>query len=144
MSTAKHETKRRTSSGVALTHAEAVRIGQGYVDAYNARDLDAMLCLQDEQIESFPSRLFENRGHHGHAGVRAWWREMEASGRWYEVRTTEVRLLGPDRAAVLGAIWDQGELVSPWGVIFRVRDGLIVESHSYLSDEDLLAELDLL
>jgi ketosteroid isomerase-like protein len=144
MSTANHPTKRPTASGEPLTHEEAARIGRAYVDAYNQRDLEAMLSLQDDEIESSPSRLFENRGHRGHAGVRAWWAEMEASGRWYEVHVREVRVLGPDRAAALGEIWDRGELVSPWGVIFRVRDGLIVESHSYLSDGDLLAELDLL
>ena len=37
-----------------------------------------------------------------------------------------------------------GERLSPWAVIVRIRDGLIIESHSYLSTEELLEDLGLL
>jgi SnoaL-like domain len=127
-----------------MTRAEAVRLAQSYVAAYNDRDLPAMLALQDENVVSHPSRLFGPHPHTGHAGVRAWWEAMAASGRWYEVVVSDVRQLGPDRLAILGEIRDQGELLSPWGVLVRVSKGLIVESHSYLSDEELLDELGLL
>jgi hypothetical protein len=90
-----------------LTRAEAVRLAQGYVAAYNNRDLDAMLALQDENIVSYPSRLFGHQPSPGHAGVRAWWASMVAAGRWYHV-------------------------------VIRIRSGLIIESHSYLSDVGLL------
>ncbi len=56
----------------------------------------------------------------------------------------DVRLLAPDRIAVLGEIRDEGELLSPWGVVVRIRNGLIIESHSYLSSDELLEELGLL
>lgn len=127
-----------------LTYSDAVRIAEGYVGAYNARDLDAMLALQDEGVVSHPSALFGHRPHTGHAGVRAWWQEMVDSGRWYDVVVNEVRVLGPDRLAILGEIHEEGQLLSPWGVTVRVRDGLIIESHSYLSDTELLEQLRLL
>ncbi len=130
--------------GGSLTPAEAVRLARGYVAAYNDRDLEAMLALQDENVVSYPSRLFGSRRHTGHAGVRAWWETMVASGRWYEVVIRDIRLLDADRIAVLGEIRDQGEMLSPWGVVVRVRNGLIVESRSYLSSDELLEELGLL
>ena len=34
--------------------------------------------------------------------------------------------------------------ISPWCVVIRVRDGLIIESRSYLSDEELLDQLGLI
>jgi ketosteroid isomerase-like protein len=131
-------------AGRALTRAGAVRLAQSYVAAYNDRDLDAMLALQDEHIVSYPVRMFGHRSLTGHAGVRAWWESMEASGRWYEVVVGEIRQLLPDRVAILGEIRDQGELVSPWGVVVRIRNGLIIESRSYLSDKEVLDELGLL
>jgi ketosteroid isomerase-like protein len=124
-----------------LTHAAAVRLAERYVGAYNERDLDAMLAVQDENVVSYPAPIFGRLPHTGHAGVREWWGVMVASGRWYDVVVNEVRVLGPDRCAFLGEIHDRGELVSPWGVVVRVRDGLIVESRSYLSDTALLESL---
>lgn len=124
--------------------SDAESVAKRYVAAYNDRDLDAMLAVLDENAVSYPSRLFGHDPNVGHRGVRAWWETMVASGRWYEVAVRDVRRIGPDRVAVLGEIRDQGERLSPWGVVVRVRDGLIVESRSYLSDEELLEELGLL
>lgn len=130
--------------GHPLTHEQAARLARRYVGAYNDRDLEAMLALMDADVVSYPSRLFGAGPHRGHADVRAWWQTMAASDRWYRVVVTEIRRLEPDRVAVLGEILDQGQHVSPWGVVVRVRDGLIVESRSYLSDKELLEELGLL
>jgi hypothetical protein len=127
-----------------MTRAEAVRLAERYVAAYNDRDLEAMLALQDENVVSYPSRLFANGRITGRDGVRSWWDAMAANGRWYEVVIGDIRQIGPDRMAILGEIRDRGARLSPWGVVVRVRNGLIVESHSYLSDADLLASLGLL
>jgi len=131
-------------AGRSLSHAEAVHLAESYVAAYNDRDLDAMLALQHERVVSYPSPLFTLRRLTGHEGVRAWWEAMVLSGRWYEVAVHDIRELGPDRVVILGEIRDRGERLSPWGVVVRVRNGLIIESHSYLSDEELLDELGLL
>jgi hypothetical protein len=131
-------------AGRPLGRAEAVRLAQSYVAAYNDRDLEAMLALQDENVVSYPVRMFGYRSLTGHAGVRAWWEAMEASGQWYEVVVSDIRLLVPDRMAILGEIRDQGELLSPWAVLVRIHNGLIIESRSYLSDKELLDELGLL
>ena len=127
-----------------LTQDEAVRLASAYVGAYNDRDLDAMLALMDDRIVSYPARLFGRRQDVGYGGVRAWWQAMVERDQWYRVVVRGVRVVGDDRVAAVGDIHENGEPVSSWGVVFRVRDGLIVESRSYLSDEDLLDELGLL
>lgn len=136
--------KAAAQTDAGLTRFDAVKVAQRYVAAYNDRDLGAMLALQDENVVSHPSRLFGHRPHTGHAGVRAWWTRMVAAGRWYEVVVHEIRQLGADRVAVLGEIRDEGQSLSPWAVVVRIRNGLIVESRSYLSDEELLDELGVL
>jgi ketosteroid isomerase-like protein len=69
---------------------------------------------------------------------------MVERDQWFQVVVRDVRVVGEDRVAALGQIHENGEPISSWGVVFRVRDGLIVESRSYLSDEELLEELGLL
>jgi hypothetical protein len=63
-----------------LTPARAVRLAESYVAAYNSRDLEAMPAVLDENVVSHPARLFDIRASIGHAGVRAWWEAMVASG----------------------------------------------------------------
>jgi ketosteroid isomerase-like protein len=127
-----------------VSREEAVRFANAYVGAYNERDLEAMIALMDETIVSYPARLFGPRQDIGHDGVRAWWQAMVERDQWYDVTIRDVRVVGEDRIAAIGDIYDGGEPISSWGIVFRVRDGLIVESRSYLTDVDLLEELGLL
>lgn len=135
---------RPSRPGLEVTYGEGVRLARRYVAAYNDRDLEAMLALLDENVVSYPSRLFGARRDVGHADVRAWWQRMVASDRWYEVVIHDVRQVSADQFAALGEIQDRGERLSPWGVVVRVRSGLIVESRSYLSDVEVLESLGLL
>ncbi len=127
-----------------LTREQAVALAERYVGAYNDRDLEAMLAVQDENVVSHPSRLAGARRHEGHAGVRAWWEAMVASGQWYEVVIREIRQPTADQIVIIGDIHDEGEPVSPWCVVVRIRNGLIVESHSYLSETELLDQIGLI
>lgn len=129
----------------ALTYAEAVQLVERYIGAYTRRDLDGMLAVMDENVVSYPAPLFGHRPHFGHAGVRGWWAAMLASNERYDVQVTEIRQIGSDRIAILGEVHGAaGKPLSPWAVLIRVRNGVIVESRSYLSDKELLAELGLL
>ena len=69
---------------------------------------------------------------------------MMARSETYDVVVSEVRQIDSGRVAVLGELHSKGELLSPWAILVRIRDGLIVESRSYLSDEKLLDDLGLL
>ena len=129
----------------ALPPAEGVLLAERYVRAYQDRDLEAMLAVLDEDVVSYPVALFGHRPNCGHAGVREWWEAMTASRDRYEVVVTDIRQIESDRVAVLGEVsgGDPPELLSPWGLLLRIRDGLISESRSYLSDKDLLEEMGL-
>jgi len=99
----------------------------------------------DENVVTHPLPLFGFGPYRGHAGVREWWAAMEASGAQYDFVVREVREIEPDRVAVLGELHSStGMLLGPWALLVRIRDGLIIESHSYLSDEDTLERLGLL
>jgi ketosteroid isomerase-like protein len=135
---------KRDGTRDAAAYADAVRIAERYVGAYNARDLDAMLALMDENVVSYPTALFGPRPHFGHAGVRAWWEAMISSADSFDVVVSEVRPIESDRVALLGEVWSRGRRLSPWTVLVRIRNGLIIESHSYLSDTDRLEKLRLL
>jgi ketosteroid isomerase-like protein len=43
------------------------------VDAVNRKDLDALLALMDEAVESASRIVTVEGGLHGHDGVRRWW-----------------------------------------------------------------------
>jgi hypothetical protein len=68
-----------------LGRAEAVRLAQSYVGAYNDRDLEAMLALQGENVVSYPVRsLGIDRSPAMRAcgrGGRRWRRELFAAHR---------------------------------------------------------------
>jgi len=131
--------------GESLRYRDAVRLAERFVGAYNSRNLDAMLAVQDEDGVSYPASLYGHRPHFGHAGVREWWAEIVASGVRYEVVVGEVRQIESDRVAILGEIHGgNGSRLSPWAVVVRVRNGLIIESRSYLSDKDMLVEFGVL
>jgi hypothetical protein len=128
-----------------FSDAEAEHLARSYVAAYNDRNLGALLALMHPEIVSHPSPLFERHPvYNGHDGIRAWWNGMAATGRWYDVVVEEVRGIGADQWAIVGEICEKGETLSPWVVVFRVRDGLIAESRSYLSDRTLLTKLGVL
>jgi ketosteroid isomerase-like protein len=124
------------------TAVDAERIGRAYVAAYNERDLDAMLAVLDPDVIAHPSPLFERRpANIGHDGVRVWWQTMIDAGRWYEVVISRIRAAADGQWAIVGEIQQDGESQSPWLLIFRLRNGLICESRSYLSDEAVVVEL---
>jgi hypothetical protein len=121
---------------------EAERLGRAYVEAYNTRDLDAMLAVLDPAVVAHPSPLFERRpANLGHEGVRAWWQTMVDSGRWYQVVISHIRQAADGQWAIVGEIQQGGEVESPWLLVFRIKAGLITESRSYLSDEQIVADL---
>jgi ketosteroid isomerase-like protein len=121
---------------------EAQRLGRAYVDAYNQRDLEAMLAVLAPDVVAYPSPLFERRpANIGHDGVRAWWQTMLDADRWYEVAVSHIRQATDGQWAIVGEIQHGGVVESPWLLVFRIKDGLISESRSYLSDEHVVAGL---
>ncbi len=118
------------------------RLARAYMDALNDRDPEPLLELLDPSVEFVPTSLSRNRRKYkGHAGVRDWLKTAADRGNRYTGSVTEVRSVGADRWAILGQVRLDGRVVAPLAVMIRVRNGLILESRSYLSDASLLHEL---
>ncbi len=52
---------------------ENIELAYRSYDAVNRRDLDALLALMDEDVESVSRIVAVEGGLHGHAGIRRWW-----------------------------------------------------------------------
>jgi ketosteroid isomerase-like protein len=65
-------------------------------DAFNRRDLDAVLALADSNVEFFP-RILEVEGggpYRGHDGVRSWWESWITIAPDWSGEVEDVRDLG--------------------------------------------------
>jgi ketosteroid isomerase-like protein len=131
-----------TESNVELTrHA---------IEAYNARDIEALIAYCDPSIEFYPAvpSAFAAVGgavYHGHDGMRSWHRDYEDA--WREIR------LEPDAYCDLGqdtlvffVLRGRGrhsgvEVAMPIATVFRWRDGLVVYFKGYADREDALSDL---
>ena len=93
-------------------------------DAYNRRDVEAMLELLDPEVEwhSALSILLNGKAavYRGHRGVREWFRELDEVLDEIHVEYTDIRDLG-DRVIAIGHIRTRGKVGgvvtsprSPW------------------------------
>jgi ketosteroid isomerase-like protein len=64
------------------------------IDAYNRRDLDALLALMDENVEAQSFLAAIEGSYHGHAGIRAWWENLIEALPDINIEVMEVRDLG--------------------------------------------------
>ncbi len=114
-------------------------LARRFIDAFNRRDTDALIVLSHAQIEFLPTILVGQRAvYHGHDGLRRWVDDLKTSGAAHEVRVRKVRVLAPDRFAVLTEVLLDGELLSPSAMVAWLEDGLIIRAKAYLSDERTL------
>ena len=114
-------------------------------EAFNARDIDAMLGYCDPSIEFHVT--FEAVGgvYHGHDGLRRWHRDLEEA--WGEIRLEPEAFfdLGEQTMAfsVMRARGRQSgaEVVMPAAQVARWRDGRCVYFKAYADRHDALREL---
>src|SRR5262245_19847759 len=64
------------------------------LDAMNRRDLDALLEVMDENVESVSRIVAIEGGLHGHDGVRRWWESWFEAFPDYKIEVQEIRDLG--------------------------------------------------
>ena len=124
-----------------------VELGRRWIEAFNARDLEAMIALCDPNVE-FHSAFAAVGGasYHGHAGMRRWHRDLE------ETWGTQIRLqpeayfdLGDEiltfylyhgRGQQSGA-----EVTMPATSVVRWRDDLMVYVKVYMQRDEALSDL---
>ena len=83
---------------------ENVELGYRAIDALNRRDLDALLELMDEDVESVSRIVAMEGGLHGHDGVRRWWKSWFDAFPDYRMEVVEIRDSGDVAVATLRAV----------------------------------------
>jgi ketosteroid isomerase-like protein len=123
---------------------ENVELLRRAVDAFNRRDLDAYLALQDAAVEFSPfERAVEGLGPYvGHQGIRSWWEDSFAALPDLSSHLDEVRDLGNitvargrlvGQGAASGARFDR----TLWMVV-AWRDGKTVWWRAFGSEAEAL------
>jgi ketosteroid isomerase-like protein len=121
---------------------ENVELAHRVVDAFNRRDLDALLALMDDDVEFVPPLASIEGQYHGHAGIRRWWEGQFSGLSDFTVEVIEVRDLGDltvtlvrnraqgavSNAPVEERLWFVGE----W------REGKAIWSQSFRTEADAL------
>jgi ketosteroid isomerase-like protein len=122
---------------------ENLELTRRWVEAVNAKDLDAFLALMDEEVECV-SRIVSMEGPlRGHAGARQWWESWFTAFPDYEIQMLELEdhepvVVGSFRAVGHGAesalpLEDVAWNVSEW------RDGKCVWWQVFTDREEAVA-----
>jgi ketosteroid isomerase-like protein len=111
---------------------------QRWFDAFNRRDLEALLAVAHPDISFSPLQLHGADVLHGHEGVSAVWARMEEVGLDHTIAITALHTLEDGRTAAVG-------LVKPGDVdfvgLYRIEDGLVREGQNRFAGEDTLRRL---
>jgi ketosteroid isomerase-like protein len=73
---------------------ENVQLTRGAFQAFDDRDLDALLAVLDDDVEAFPILAGMDGGYRGHEGIRRWWQDLLDASPDFTVEIVEVRDLG--------------------------------------------------
>ena len=80
---------------------ENVELHYEGLDAFNRRDVDALLALMDANVEANSRLVAIEGGYHGHDGIRRWWANLLDILPDWTIEVVEVRDLGDVTLAVL-------------------------------------------
>jgi hypothetical protein len=120
---------------------------RGFVEAFNARNVEATLAYSDPNIELHS--VFAAVGgavYHGHDGMRSWQRDFEeAWGEEIRIEPEAYFALGHD-TLLFYMLHGRGkhsgvEVAMPVATVFRWRDGLLVYFKGYSDRADALSDL---
>ena len=113
---------------------ENVELTRRGVQAFNDRDLDALLAMLEDDVEIVPILAAMEGGYRGHDGVRRWLVSVGKPPPPF--RTKVIETLDDARVVVEGAI-EALEVVA----LFEVRDGKVASVSSYATDRTMLEHL---
>ena len=116
-------------------------------EAYNARDVEALVACCDPSVEVHTVIAEIGGGvYHGHDGVRRWQRDVEDA--WGEdIRFEPEAYFDLGQSTLALGVWRGRGLQSgmgvamPIAVVTRWRDGLMVYFRSYVHRDDALSDL---
>ncbi len=118
----------------------------GWLDAFNAKDLEGMLACLDSDVRFYPLRLSGLDGsYRGHDGVQRWFVQLTRLRYEHVIVVSDVHGAGEDKVLAVGALRLVGNLdIAPFCALHRIVDGVIVAAHHYLSDRDMLEHVGLI
>ena len=117
-----------------------------FVDAYNRRDIEAMLEELDPEVEWHPAILALVEGeatvYRGHEGMRQWVRDLDEVFDEIDVQYSEIRDRG-DQVVWVGQIRMRGRgsgawTESPIASVSDIRNGKSTRVRTYLDPEEAL------
>jgi ketosteroid isomerase-like protein len=123
---------------------ENVERARRFIDAYNRRDLDALLGLMDPDVV-FTTRFAQMEGgsqYRGHDDVREWWDDLLAIFPDISIEALEVRDLGERMIIAVCLRGHGGDSDTPfeqtvWGA-GEWRDGRLVRWQTFGSEAEAL------
>ena len=125
---------------------ENLEASRRFVDAFNRRDVEAMIATLDAGIEWHPASTVALGGaasvYRGHSGVLDGLRDLDGSYERLLIEISTFQDVG-ERVAGTGEIRVRGrasgaELRSPFGVVFEFRNGKATYIRSYLDPREAL------
>ena len=111
------------------------------IDAYNRRDVEAMVEVVDPEVEWRPA-WGEAAVYRGHQGVRELFRELDDVLDEIALEYSEIRDLG-DRVVGIGRVRMRGrgsgaQTESPIATVSEIRNGKAISVRSYLDPTEAL------
>jgi ketosteroid isomerase-like protein len=119
---------------------ENVDLTRDAFQAFDNRDLDALLALLDEDVEAFPILAGMEGGYHGHDGIRRWWASLLGTFPDFDAEVVEVRDAGDLTVTALRARGHGSGSDTPFDAAFwqvsRFRDGKCLGWRVYTSENE--------
>jgi ketosteroid isomerase-like protein len=124
---------------------ENVEIAKRVIDAFNRRDVDAIVECVNPDIEWFPAVpvSFGGGALRGREGIESYVRDVSDTWGEYRVLSEDFRDLGEDQVLVLSrlegrGVGSGGRVDEAMGQVFDIRDGKISRVTTYLDHGDAL------
>jgi ketosteroid isomerase-like protein len=119
---------------------ENVRLVTLMYQAFNDRDLEALLALMDDRVEIEPRLGALEGDFQGHEGVRRWWSDLLGSLPDYvaeleELDALEDMTLGRIRGEAHGAA-SAAPLVETWWQVIRWSDGKCIWWRNFATEAE--------
>lgn len=113
-----------------------------FAEAFNRRELDALLALTDAEVEIEPRLVDMEGGYRGHEGVRRWWSDLLGTFPDYTVEVEDVRAIGDTTfARIRGRGHGAGSgtpVAETWWQSIRWRDGTCVWWRNFATEAEAL------
>ena len=125
---------------------ENVEAFKSAIDAYNRRDVEAVLAVHDPEVE-WHAALQDMLGgeasvYRGHQGLRELVRDLDESFSELQIEITQIRDLG-ERLVAIGHLRGSGKesgagVESPIGYVLDLAEGKVTRVRSYLDPQEAL------